>query len=132
MKSVLSFITITSLVLLTACTKHSGDMEAPPAAVKFTFASPTENGVYNTNDSISIQGTAIALTTLHGYDLIIKNAADTTLYFSKHVHDHNDTLVINEKWKGTFTKSVTLEAQVTFAIDHDGNKFSKKVAFKVQ
>ena len=107
-------------------------MPQPPATVTVTIASPDINTVYSLHDSILVKGTAISAHTLHGYNVVIKSATDTTVYFSQHVHDHNDTLVLNHKWKGAFTKGEDLEAQVSFVLDHNGNTFTKTVPFKVR
>jgi len=115
-----------------SCTKHSGDVEAPPLAVSVSFASPTEGAVYAKGDSISIQGMAVSKTQLHGYDLVIKEVSDTTVYFSEQVHGHNDTLQINHKWKSDKTTPINLEAKITIYLDHEGHVFTKAVGFKVQ
>lgn len=133
------FLFITSVVSITclmviACTKHKGDIEAPvlkPSAV-ITFSKPTEGTIYKTGDNISIQAKAIALNTVHGYDVKVKKANDTTTYFFTHVHDHNDTLYVNQQWKLIPAIANNLEAEITLYLDHDGNTAVKKVGFKVE
>jgi hypothetical protein len=63
---------------------------------------------------------------------MIRNANVATVYYSTKVHDHNDTLTINEKWKSTLESAADLEVQVMLHLDHDGNTATKKVSFKVQ
>jgi hypothetical protein len=48
------------------------------------------------------------------------------------VHDHNDTLLINQKWKNTVTAPANMEAQVILYLDHEGHTGTKKAVFKVQ
>jgi hypothetical protein len=122
---------ITALLLfaLTACSKHHGDLTLPDATIN--FSEPLPGSSYNGGDSISIKGVAISAVIMHGYDIAIKKANDTTTYFFMHIHDHNDTLVINQKWKNTLTGASSLEAQVTVYLDHDGHTVTKKVGFAV-
>jgi hypothetical protein len=96
------------------------------------FSSPTAASVYRNGDSVLIQAVGISTKTVHGYDVIIKKPNDTTKIFFKHVHDHNDTLLINQKWKNTLTAPTNLEAQVILYLDHDGHTGSKKAGFKVE
>ena len=81
---------------------------------------------------MSIQAVGISSETVHGYDIIIKKPNDTTKIFFQHVHDHNDTLFINQKWKNTFTVATNLEAQVILYLDHDGHTGTKKAGFRVE
>ena len=123
------------IVMMTAfysCTKHAGDTaeETIPTAT-ITFSSPTQGAVYQKGDSILIQGTAISTETIHGYEVSIRNAADTAvLYYAEHVHDHNDTIVIDKKWKNTLTTATNLQVAVTVTLDHDGHTSTKTVGIK--
>lgn len=117
-----------------ACTKHAYDVEAAATTngATIVFSAPTANAVYQTGDSISIQAIAIAPQTIHGYDVSIKQANDTTVYFFQHVHDHNDTLLINHKWKSNLPGAMALEAKIVLTLDHDGHTATKSVAFNVR
>jgi hypothetical protein len=88
--------------------------------------------VYAIGDSVTIQATCISANTLHGCDIIIRKTADTTVLYSKHMHDHNDTLTINRKWKAELTEATNLEVIIKAAVNHDGKAVSKKVNFRVQ
>jgi hypothetical protein len=117
-----------------ACTKHAGDMEEEtiPTAT-FILSSPVEGTLYQRGDSILIQGLAISTDEIHGYDISIKDAADTSVtYFANHIHDHNDTISINQKWKNTLAASANLQVEVTLTLDHHGHTSSKKVGVKTQ
>lgn len=124
--------TIATLLLFvfTACSRHRGDLALPGAVIN--FSDPLPGSSYNAGDSISIKGVAVSAVVMHGYDVAIKKANDTTTYFFTHVHDHNDTLLINQKWKNRLTGASSLEAQVTVYLDHEGHTATKKVAFTVQ
>ena len=62
----------------------------------------------------------------------IKKSGDTMTCYSKHVHDHNDTLAIFQRWKGDENQTGNMEAVITLTLDHDGHTYSKKIGFKVQ
>ena len=105
-------------------------MEVIPTAT-ITFSSPLAGSVFNNGDSINIKAVAVSTDVLHGYDVAIHKAGDTTSYFFVHIHDHNATLAIDQKWKNTFTTANDMEAEVTLYLDHDGHTKKGKVAFKV-
>ena len=116
-----------------ACTKHSGDVEEPIPIATLTFSSPTEGAVYHTGDSVLVQGLAAASADMHGYEISIKNADDTAVvYYSKHIHDHGDTLLINQGWKDTLTTTASLQLEVTLILDHDGHTATKSVGIKTE
>jgi hypothetical protein len=48
------------------------------------------------------------------------------------VHDHNDTILLNKKWKNIITGPANMEAQIILYLDHDGHTGTKKATFKVQ
>jgi len=129
----LSIILLTvSSYFLFACNKHRGDYEETLPSASITFASPTEGYIYNHGDSVIIQATAISTETIHGCDLIIKNAVDTTVYFKTHVHDHNTNLIVRQAWKSTVSESTNLEAVITLVLDHEGHTLTKKTGFKIR
>ena len=118
-------------IVLVACTKHAGDEEAEttPTAT-LAFSSPTEGASYQFGDSVLIQGVAAAAQEMHGYEVSVRNAADTSVvYYKEHIHEHGSTLAINQKWKDTLTTAVQLQAQVTLILDHDGHTTTKSVRF---
>lgn len=131
MKHIFSLLVLVFTVFI-SCTKHSGDVEQNIPVYTINFSSPTASSVYRNGDSVAIHAVGISSATVHGYDVIIKKPNDTTKLFFKHVHDHNDTLLINQKWKNTLTVATNLEAQVILYLDHDGHTGTKKNGFKVQ
>lgn len=129
--SIASILSVFTLVLI-SCTKHKDDIEEhiPPHTIN--FSSPAGSIPYQFGDSVSIQAMAISSETIHGYDLVICKSDDTTKIFFQHVHDHNDTLVVNKKWKNSIMGPANMEAQIILYLDHDGHTGSKKATFKVQ
>ena len=117
--------------LMTACTKHVDDIEDTTPKATIQISQPTAGAVFNSQDSISIQATAIATATIHGYDIIIRKAEDSTKLYFKHIHDHNDTLNINHRWKPAISNT-SLQMELVLYLDHDGNTGNKKVNFRVQ
>jgi len=128
------FIAIGCLISATtffACTKHDGDVEEPIPTATLTFSNPTAGAAYHTGDSVLIQGLAAASAEMHGYEVSVKNAADTSVvYFSQEVHEHSDTLLINQGWKDTLTTATNLQVEVTLILDHDGHTSTKSVGIK--
>ena len=117
---------------LLSCTKHRGDIEEHIPVATINFFSPVASSIYHSGDSVTIKATAISTETIHGYDVVIKRSNDITKLFFQHVHDHNDTLLINQKWKNTVTAPANMEVQVILYLDHEGHTGTKKAVFKVQ
>ena len=132
MKHIFPILSVLASFIVVSCTKHRGDIEQNIPAYTINFSSPTTSSVYHNGDSVTIQAIGISSETVHGYDVIIKKPNDSTKIFFQHVHNHNDTLYINQKWKNPFTVATNLEAQVILYLDHDGNTGIKKTGFRVQ
>jgi hypothetical protein len=132
MKNIFSVLAILASLMVASCTKHRDDVPQNIPEYTINFSSPTVSSIYQNGDSVSIQAVGISSETVHGYDIIIKKPNDTTKIFFQHVHDHNDTLFINQKWKNTFTVATNLEAQVILYLDHDGHTGTKKAGFRVE
>jgi len=126
------FLSVFFLSVIASCSKHEGDVLAVDPSFSFRFDAPTAGGSYSPGDTVLVRGTAIAPATIHGYELIIKKAGDTTVLYSKGVHDHNDTLLVNEKWKVDITSAENLEARIIFNLDHDGHTGTSSVVFAIR
>ena len=122
------FLLVVSIFFL-SCAKHKGDIEEDIPAASVNFLSPAQNAVYK-GDSVTIQAVGISTEPIHGYDITIKKQNDTSVYFFKYVHEHNDTVYISEKWKSEL--HTNLEASITLYLDHEGHTSTKKVGFHVQ
>lgn len=129
MKKIILFLALPAF--FTACAKHNNDVEDVTPQATIVFSSPAQGAVYNPGDSVLIQGTAVSTATVHGYDLIIRNAPDTAKLYFAHFHEHNATLLINTKWKANVS-STALQAEVILYLDHDGHTASRKVGFTVR
>ena len=125
---VLAFIIMISMA---ACTKHANDIEDTSPKSTIQISQPTAGAIFNSSDSISIQAAAVSTATIHGYDIIIRKADDTTKLYFKHIHDHNATLDINHKWKPEISNTA-LQMELVLYLDHDGHTGNKKVNFRVQ
>ncbi len=135
MKTIYFIIAISGMILttgVTSCTKHKGDFEENIPSAVISISSPVANAIYHKEDSIHIDAVAISSATIHGYDISIKKANDTTTLFFNHIHDHNDTLLISQRWRNTIIDAADFEARITLYLDHDGHTSTKRVKFKVQ
>ena len=131
MKKIL-FISLTIIsAAMAACSKHRGDIEDTTPRATIQFMNPTDGAVYNANDSVSIRAFAVSTATIHGYDIIIRKADDTTKLYFAHIHDHNDTIQVSKQWKPT-VNNTSLQAELVLYLDHDGHTGHKKVNFRIQ
>jgi hypothetical protein len=119
-------------ITLFACTKHHDDIEENIPVAFINFFSPTQGAVLQRGDSVNVKGIAISTETIHGYDIYIREVADTASLYVKHVHHHNDTLMIDHKWEGSPDKPMNLEAEITLYLDHDGHIKKEKQRFRIQ
>ena len=116
-----------------SCTKEHGEVteEIPIASISFTL--PSQGAVFANGDVVTIQAKAISTQNIHGYDLAIRKTSDTTnSVFFTHIHDHNDTLLINETWKSLVTHPTDLQAEIVLYLDHQGHTKKGKVFFRVE
>lgn len=130
MKFFFSFLIIAFCCI--SCVKHNGDIEEHIPVSTITFGAPTEGAIQSSKDSVRILATAVSSATIHGYDITIKKPNDTTVYWFKTVHDHNDTITIDQKWKGDFAAPTDLEASITLHLDHEGHTNTKAVRFQLR
>ncbi|RYY41783.1 MAG: hypothetical protein EOO08_01240 [Chitinophagaceae bacterium] len=121
------------LLSLAACTKHSGDVAAPESpGATLNIAQPLAGSVYHPGDTVRLEALAIAPANIHGYEVEIHRVNDTTKLFYAHVHDHNDTLQISQRWVNDRTSATALEARITLTLDHDGHQLQRSVSFQAQ
>jgi len=125
-------VLIFATVVVASCKKHvtEDDHHIPVATIE--IISPAAGANYHRGDNVMIQARAVSTEQLHGYDIFISKANDTTTYFFEHIHDHNDTVMINAVWLASITAPADLEANITIYLDHELHTAKKKVAFKVE
>lgn len=131
MHKIFLYSTLLFLLGFVACTKHKEDVEDTTPQATIQFLSPAQAGTYSNNDSVAIQAKAISTATIHGYDIIIRKAEDTSQLYFTHIHDHNDTLQVNSKWRPTVS-SANLQVELVLYLDHEGHTGRKKVTFSVK
>jgi hypothetical protein len=122
-------------LLFTACSGRAEDELIPPEAIPeatIQFTSPLPDTTYTNGDSIVIKATAISTEDLHGFDLAIRKTTDSSNIYFIHIHNHNDTVHINEKWKVIVSSPSSLEAEIAVYLDHAGHTKKEKVGFYVQ
>ena len=118
------------LISASSCTKHKGDLIKHAPAASVSFISPTANTLYQVGDSVLIAAKAISTATIHGCDIFIRKTGDTANCFNMKIHDHNDTVLINHKWKASLTGY--MEAEIILYLDHEGNTLSQKAGFTIR
>ena len=123
------------IACFTACTQRHSDLlevhETIPVAT-ISFQAPKADSTYTKGDSINIRATAISTENLHGYDLALYDAnTGANLYFI-HIHDHNDTIQINEKWKSELSSPPNIVTEVTVYLDHLNHTKKERVGFKLR
>lgn len=96
------------------------------------FMIPVAGSVFTYGDSIPIMGTAISTANFHGYELFINKINGSELYYSGFIHEHNDTLAINSKWRNTNIGTANLEIVISLLLDHDGHTLVKKINISSQ
>lgn len=122
-------------LLFTSCSSRAEDEFIPPEAIPVAtiqISSPLPDTTYTNGDSIVVKATAISTENIHGYDLAIRKTTDTSNIYFIHIHNHNDTLNITEKWKAVVSIPSALEAEITLYLDHVGHTKKEKVGFYVQ
>jgi hypothetical protein len=132
-KSTFSFISCLLLSGAFSCTESDKNEDpAPLNSAVITITSPSENYMGMPTDSVHISGTITGQQTLHGYTISIRKKADNAEVFYKSIHEHKTAIEINQKWKANGIESHTdLVLEIVTALDHDGNKASKKVNFSL-
>jgi FtsP/CotA-like multicopper oxidase with cupredoxin domain len=130
--AVITIITITALMAIAGCKKHNNDMEEQVPVATLVIISPAEGASYAYGDSVAIVATGISNALIHGYDLTIRKANDSAVYYFAHIDEHNDTLAISKKWKDTLTTAADLEVVIRLVLDHDGHVLTKKAGFRAR
>jgi hypothetical protein len=130
------FLLYTPIFLVFAsCTKHAGDILPQPgdaAKAILRVAQPTAGGVYRNGDTVWIRAEAVAPANIHGYELSIRRPDDTTRVYYAHIHEHNDTLQIDQYWVNDRTNAQDLELEISLALDHGDSKYIRRIPFHVQ
>jgi hypothetical protein len=116
---------------LMACSKHHGDLEENLPVAVISFFSPTQGAIFKNGDSVHIKAQAYSTQTIHGYDIVIRELGDTAKIYFRNVHDHKDTLMIDQKWASATGGRLNLEAEIKLYLDHDGHTKKSSVAFRV-
>lgn len=125
-------LALSSILIVTSCTKHSIEEERvlPTAIIKFT--SPFEGQSVAYGDSLTIKAIAYSTDDIHGYLLTLKKVGDTTIYFQNHVHVHADTLLIEQGWRNLLSTPTALEANLAVLLDDQGHTSTSSLRFTAE
>ena len=128
----LPFAICIAAFIVAGCVKHSQEEEAPVLTASIAFLKPTSGDIFHKGDSINIQAFVTAAQELHGFDLLIRKAGDASSYFFTHIHDHGDTIRVNQSWLDTLSSPANLEAELTIYLDHELHTQKATIGFKSQ
>lgn len=119
------------LALLASC-QRSDDVAPDAANVTITVANPAEGQTFRHGDTVFVNAAVQYVSELHGYELTISDAADSTVFFSEDDHVHDDHFSISRYWVDTLRQPADLEVRLTAEIDHNGHEASKTIRIKSQ
>lgn len=119
-------------VFFAGCSKHAGDVPEHIPNASLVLIKPAEGQVFAAGDSIAVVGTAISDQTIHGYEIYLRAAGDTAKLYSVNVHDHNDSLFIDRKFKYVHSYRGAAELHVVLALDHEGHELHVRKYISVQ
>jgi hypothetical protein len=118
---------ITSIIIcflnVAGCRKEvTSTTNAPQLAIM----TPVENSSFNKNDTVRISANAINSENLHGYEITIHPANDTTATFRSVNHVHATSLSIQEKWANTSPAVKNQVVEIKVFTDHNGGFITQK------
>ncbi|KAA9345834.1 DUF4625 domain-containing protein [Adhaeribacter soli] len=111
---------------ITSC-KDDDDTTIKPTTNDITLTTPADGAVVNAGQTVTITGNITGEKELHGYNVIIRQKADSKVLFTKENHAHSTSIAINESWAvDTVAKYKELEMEIIATLDHSGNTLTKK------
>lgn len=126
----LAFGLIATTIFASSCKKEvpqTNDQEQRQTTI--TITSPSENQEIEENATVNITGKIESSESLHGYEIIIRKKADSTVHFYKEEHAHGTVINYTESWVNNLHGHNEMELEVKAILDHDGTSTSKKVNF---
>ncbi len=105
-------------LITTACMNTD---EAKNLDATISITSPTPGQVFEKGDTILIKANIEAPQELHGWQVIIRKAADNSVVYENDRHEHGEALFINEKWINNVTQHADMILEVTAALSHSGD-----------
>ena len=129
MKFSLFILLFTAAIFFSACSRDNEEIFLPVAEI--TMYAPLSNAIIHPGDTIYIDALATSSASLHGYELAIRKPGGSNLYF-QHYHDHNDTLIIKDKWKNTLSPPGELELWISVILDHEDHGKNKVIPLEVR
>ncbi|MBL0309165.1 MAG: hypothetical protein IPP77_05660 [Bacteroidetes bacterium] len=128
---IISLLAISALfsIFFVSCSKDENTHLLTTASI--IIDSPLSSSIYSPNDTVKISGTITSDSTLHGYQIYLRNKADKSSIAIFNVHEHATQITIDQFWVNTIiTDTTDVELEIIAALDHDGNSIGKKVSFK--
>jgi hypothetical protein len=124
MKNIFAIVAVTTFLLLASCKKET--QNASTGVAQLSVITPGEATTFNKNETIKITASATHAQTMHGYEVTIHPANDTTAIFRSVNHTHGLSLDINDQWVNTSPAVKNQVVEVKVFVDHDGTIVSQK------
>ncbi len=126
-----SFIIFTcGLVAEMSCKKKEEHTEPHVNTATITIASPIAGSAYAFGDTVHIRSTVTAQQEMHGYEVYIRKQIDSLVVFSRQLHLDGTSYDIREEFVNNVSVPLDMELEIVVILDHEGNKTSRKVAFR--
>lgn len=110
-------ILIFAALALYACQEEEQPPKKNQAVIEMT--SPAEGAEFEFGEMVSIEGTVAGEASLHGYQVVVADAAGKQL-FQTDEHTHSVELAIDEEWVNDVPETGYVTITITVALDHDG------------
>jgi len=126
------------IILYSTCKKDNEDHDHDDdttTKISLNWTQPADGSTVKFNDTLLIEGSANNTTEMHGYEVVITKASDTTVsIFDESDHLHSKALIISKKWKNGFSDSTKLIVKLRVAKDHSGknNEVFKRTIWAVK
>ncbi len=122
---------ISGLILLVVFLVPACRKATTPPETAINILQPFNNQIYHTADTVYIQGNIKHYTQLHGYQIMILNQANDTLFFENE-HAHGTLLHFDKVWVNQVSATETLRVIVVCVISHDGLKVDKELRIQTR
>jgi len=124
------FTAIILALTLYGCAQKKEDVAPDSSQVKITIQSPAEGQTFRTGDTVFLKALVNYVSEMHGYELTLRNAADSTVLYENDQHVHTDNFNIADYWIDTLSGPADIRLTLSAEIDHEGHSASKDVNFK--
>ena len=127
----ISIISLALLVGMSACKKedeheHDHEEEATTSAT-ISVSSPIVNDTIASAAFLNVTGTITGTTTLHGYDVEIKNITADSVVYSATNDVHSASYTLNYQWTNNVLTTANMSLKIKAYHDHDHQMWDEKM-----